>query len=318
MSDKVSILIPVFNREKFISDCIQSALEQTFSNFEVIVVDNASTDSTWEICQHFANNDSRVRIYRNEFNIGPVQNWLRCAAEARGNYGKFLFSDDLMFPEFLEITIPYLKNKDVAFVSCAALIGESLQNSSIHYKIPASHELLSVKDYFENLCTNCYPVPYSPGTAIFRMSDIRSNLLITISTNRYHNFSSNGAGPDVLLFALTALKYASVIMLQDPFVFFRAHSGSISVINDSESVTDGYRLAIAWFFKNYVGTKYWYVWIARIWFDEINKRKRIIFPSKYLILYEGSGSMKENLILFIVIIRMIISKIKRKLFLFFD
>jgi len=74
---KVSILIPVFNRKDYIAECIQSALDQTFTDFEVVVVDNASEDGTWEICQQFAANDQRVRIFQNDTNIGPVRNWRR-------------------------------------------------------------------------------------------------------------------------------------------------------------------------------------------------------------------------------------------------
>ena len=77
-SPRVSILIPVYNREALIGECIQSALFQTFTDFEVIIVDNASTDNTWGICQRFAEQDKRVRVFRNEKNIGPVRNWRRC------------------------------------------------------------------------------------------------------------------------------------------------------------------------------------------------------------------------------------------------
>ena len=77
-SPKVSILIPVFNRKSYISDCIQSALDQTISSIEIIIVDNASNDGTWEICQEYANRDQRIRIFRNDTNIGPVRNWKKC------------------------------------------------------------------------------------------------------------------------------------------------------------------------------------------------------------------------------------------------
>ena len=98
-SPKVSILIPVYNREAFIAACVQSALEQTFTDFEIIIVDNASTDTTWKICQQIAEQDKRIRIFRNERNIGPVRNWRRCIEEARGVYGKILWSDDLISEE---------------------------------------------------------------------------------------------------------------------------------------------------------------------------------------------------------------------------
>src|SRR5437879_4126737 len=96
----VSILIPLYNREQLLGPCIQSALDQTVRGFEVVIVDNASTDGTWQVCQAFAAKDSRVRIFRDPVNIGPVRNLQRCIQEARGQYGKILFSDDLIKPTF--------------------------------------------------------------------------------------------------------------------------------------------------------------------------------------------------------------------------
>ena len=130
---KVSILIPVYNREILIGDCIQSALEQTFTDFEIVLVDNASTDNTWAICQQFALRDSRIRVFRNETNVGPVRNWIRCVQKARGEYSKMLFSDDLIEAECVERLLLPLINPDVGLVFCAARIGESRSKSVIAY-----------------------------------------------------------------------------------------------------------------------------------------------------------------------------------------
>ena len=118
----VSILIPVYNREEFIGECIESALVQTFASIEIVVVDNASTDKTWEICQQFAAKDHRVRVFQNDINIGPVRNWLACVMQARGEYTKILWSDDLIHPDFLEKMLPYLEDPCVGFVYSSAYI----------------------------------------------------------------------------------------------------------------------------------------------------------------------------------------------------
>ena len=109
-SPLVSLLIPVYNRETLIGPCIESALAQTVDDLEIIVSDNASTDATWETCQKYAARDSRVRIFRNCENIGPVHNWARCLAHARGRLGKFLFSDDQIYPHYLERTLSYMND----------------------------------------------------------------------------------------------------------------------------------------------------------------------------------------------------------------
>ena len=71
-SPKVSILIPVYNRAKIISETLNSAVNQTYKNIEVIVVDNKSTDNTFEIVKEFAKSHSNVKVYQNEENIQNI------------------------------------------------------------------------------------------------------------------------------------------------------------------------------------------------------------------------------------------------------
>jgi len=99
----VSILIPVYNREKLISYTIESALNQTYENIEIIVVDNKSTDKTFEILKEYEKKDKRIKLFQNE--------------EANGGYSKILWSDDLIADTFIEKTLPYLvRYQDVGFV----------------------------------------------------------------------------------------------------------------------------------------------------------------------------------------------------------
>ena len=94
-SVKVSLGIPVYNGERFVATAIKSVLDQTFTDFELIVCDNASTDQTPEICQEFARKDSRIRYLRQEINIGAKANFNRVFEYARGEYFKWIAADDL-------------------------------------------------------------------------------------------------------------------------------------------------------------------------------------------------------------------------------
>ena len=115
--DKVSILIPTYNREKIILETLNSAVNQTYKNIEVIVVDNKSTDNSYKIIKDFAKSHPNVKVYQNDTNIGPVRNWRRCMDYATGEYAKILWSDDLIAPDFIEKTLPWLAdNDDIAFV----------------------------------------------------------------------------------------------------------------------------------------------------------------------------------------------------------
>jgi len=104
---KVSIIIPVYNREKYIGRAIESVLNQTFANFELICVDNGSTDRTKEIIRQYVKKDNRVRLIENYKNIIAYSFNLGIEA-ARGEYIAQLDSDDEYCPETLENMVKYL------------------------------------------------------------------------------------------------------------------------------------------------------------------------------------------------------------------
>jgi glycosyltransferase involved in cell wall biosynthesis len=248
-SHKVSILIPVYNREKFIGDCIQSALDQTYPNIEVIVVDNASTDKTWDICQKFATKDCRMRIFRNQQNIGPVRNWLRCVEEARGYYGKILWSDDLIAPTFLEKTLEQF-NDNVGFVySGVSIFTDNPDHGRKSYFLNGSG-LYPTKKYI-NYALYEKGVPVSPGCAIFRLSDIKQNLLLNIPNKVNSDFSMHAIGNDLLLFLLTANNYSQFGFVAETLSFFRVHDNSISISSRKGKLPIHYALAKAYFVDRY-------------------------------------------------------------------
>lgn len=98
---KVSIGVPVYNGERFLEETMQSLVDQTFTDFEIIVLDNASTDQTPSICRAFAERDDRVRYIRNEVNRGAARNFNRAFELASGQYFKWAAHDDLCGSDFL-------------------------------------------------------------------------------------------------------------------------------------------------------------------------------------------------------------------------
>lgn len=117
---KISVCIPTYNYGRFISDSIESVLQQTYSDFELLVVDNCSTDNTRELVENYSRRDARVAYFCNEANLGMVGNWNRCLNHASGEYVKILCADDLLTPTCLERQVVELeKNPDVVLVACA-------------------------------------------------------------------------------------------------------------------------------------------------------------------------------------------------------
>jgi len=94
-----TIAIPTFNRAKWLRDCVASALSQTFSSFEVVVSDNASSDETPTILEQL--NDRRLTVLRQSTNIGPIRNWNTCLSAANGTYVVMLSDDDTVARHFL-------------------------------------------------------------------------------------------------------------------------------------------------------------------------------------------------------------------------
>jgi len=105
---RVSVGLPVFNGEDYLEQALDSILAQTYSDFELIISDNASTDRTEEICRAYAAKDERIRYFRNETNLGAAKNFNRVFELSSGEYFKWAAHDDLCAPEYLRWCVEIL------------------------------------------------------------------------------------------------------------------------------------------------------------------------------------------------------------------
>lgn len=110
----VSIIMPSWNTARWIGESIQSVLDQTYQNWELIIVDDCSTDNTDEIVNSFK--DSRIKYFKNETNSGAALTRNRAIRESRGEWIAFLDSDDLWKPNKLEKMITFAKSNSYSFV----------------------------------------------------------------------------------------------------------------------------------------------------------------------------------------------------------
>jgi glycosyltransferase involved in cell wall biosynthesis len=101
----VSVLMTAYNREKYIAEAMESVMASTYSNWELIVVDDRSRDNTVAIAREFEKKDSRIKVYVNERNLGDYPNRNKAASYARGKYLKFLDSDDMINADGLEYCV---------------------------------------------------------------------------------------------------------------------------------------------------------------------------------------------------------------------
>ena len=118
---KVSIGLPVYNGQHYLRQAIESIVNQTYRNFEVIICDNASTDDTPAICAEYAAREPRIRYHRQPQNIGATANFNRTFELASGPYFKWAAHDDVLEPTYLEKCVAVLEQTPDA-VLCQSLV----------------------------------------------------------------------------------------------------------------------------------------------------------------------------------------------------
>jgi glycosyltransferase involved in cell wall biosynthesis len=120
---KVSVLVPTYNYARFLAEAIESVLAQQFTDFELLVVDDASIDHTAAVAQTFAARDPRIQVTVHPVNTGMVNNWNYCLKQARGEFVKFLFGDDrLCGPTALGRMVSLLEAHPSASLAASARI----------------------------------------------------------------------------------------------------------------------------------------------------------------------------------------------------
>lgn len=111
MRPKVTIGLPVYNGEAFLAEAIKSVLSQTFTDLELVICDNGSTDGTEKICQDLAADDNRIRYIRSPENRGASWSYNHAAKLAQGEYFRWLAHDDMLAPQLIEKSVAVLDEK---------------------------------------------------------------------------------------------------------------------------------------------------------------------------------------------------------------
>ena len=237
----VSILIPVYNREKTIIRALNAALSQTYKNIEIICVDNCSADNTFNILLDYSKRDSRIKAYLQKENVGPVRNWVSCLEYSNGDLIKFLWSDDSIQPTAIEEMVKPFVEDNIGFVYSSVDIifeqADSILNNQYcfgktgKYKtsdfVAASAFLLPKKN-----------VPVSPGCALFRRETIIDYLKVNFENGKGLDFSKYGAGNDLFLFYGACKDYESFYFIKKPLCVFYGGKDSFSMTHNLKDYYD--------------------------------------------------------------------------------
>jgi glycosyltransferase involved in cell wall biosynthesis len=145
----VSIGMPVYNGERFIREALDSLLAQSYQNFELIILDNASTDRTEEACREFEKKDQRVKYYKNERNLGGTYSLKRLLESAKGEYFMWAAHDDIWQPDFISACVNLLENNKNAGMAFSNAINIDLFGRVI--RTYPSFEAFSGKNNIRNI-----------------------------------------------------------------------------------------------------------------------------------------------------------------------
>ena len=141
MNPVVSFIMPLYNQQRFVAESIASVLGQTYRDFELIVVDDASTDDSYESAKIYADIDSRVRLYRNDENLNSTKTYNIAASHAKGQYIAVTSSDDLYKPDYLEKVLA--SDADVAYTQYVIIdthgkvVSERYKDGEFHFSYSA-------------------------------------------------------------------------------------------------------------------------------------------------------------------------------------
>lgn len=115
--DLISVLVPVHNNGDYLEDCIRSLLEQTYPKFEVIIIDDGSTDHSWSVCEKMQKEDGRIRaVHQTWKGVSSARNHAMELAE--GEYFVFLDGDDMLHPQFLEVMLDRIRKTGADMTGC--------------------------------------------------------------------------------------------------------------------------------------------------------------------------------------------------------
>jgi len=221
MGNLVSIIMPSYNTGRFIKETIESVLAQTYSNWELIIVDDCSKDNTDDVVSQYLS-DQRIRYIKNETNSGAAVSRNRALREAKGRWIAFLDSDDLWEPQKLEKQIAFMENHDYHFSYTNYM--EIDEQSSPNGKHVTGPKRITKHGMYNYCWMGCLTVMYDAETVgLIQIEDIKKN-------NDYALW-------------LKACKKANCYLLDETLARYRKRSGSIS--------NHGYMKLIKWHYKLY-------------------------------------------------------------------
>lgn len=214
---KVSVLMPVYNCEKYLRQALDSILAQTFKDFELIIINDGSSDSTVEILKEYS--DKRIRLINNPKNLGLIKTLNIGLKIARAKYVARMDADDISFPERLQVEYDYLKkNKHVVVIGSWSQIIDSKGNNLKIHKNPTEYQGMKYELMFGNTMTH---------------PSIMMKKHIIIKEGGYSDLFNHTE--DFNLYSRLIHKHV-LKNLGRPLIYYRQHEESVTWTNSSQEI----------------------------------------------------------------------------------
>ncbi|OUL22568.1 glycosyltransferase family 2 protein [Nostoc sp. 106C] len=228
MQPKVSVIIPAYNTEAYIAQAIESVLQQTLSNIEVIVVDDASTDKTVDIARSFS--DKRLKVLVNEQNLGASGARNRAIREARGEWVAVLDSDDWYAPERLEKLLQIADAENADMIADDLYLIQDGQNSPWSTLISQSGECINHIKIIDPVYFVKTDVYGKPGLHLGISKPLfKRDFLIKNGIEYDRNLT---IVQDFWLVMNCLIKGAKFVLVPEPYYFYRSRQGSLTFSNN--------------------------------------------------------------------------------------
>lgn len=170
---KVSVCIPVHNGAMYIQGAVDSALDQDYPDFEIVIVDNCSTDGTAALVEKISSNNEKVRFFKNDRNIGLAANLNKCIEYASGEYIKYLLVDDLFFPGCIRQMAEGLDNHPQVSLVCGARLSIDASGASFTVRRYSSRKMVVSGHEVISRCLFGGNFIGEPTAVMFRKSDLQ-------------------------------------------------------------------------------------------------------------------------------------------------
>lgn len=215
MNDKISIIVPVYNVKDYIRECIDSLIKQENINIEIILVDDCSTDGSFDICKDYEKIDKRIKLISHKDNLGVEISRNDGIDVATGEWVLFLDSDDYLKNTGLLDSVLYAEKNKLDILICSYTrynqAGMNVQSASIQSGVYTRTAICS--ELLENIS---YPILSCVGSKLYRKAFLDQN---AIRFNRYYKYNEDGA------FIISALKKSNRVgYLDEPFYVYRIRS----------------------------------------------------------------------------------------------